>query len=101
MRIEAMDLAAGICVTSGKTTISTAALAMPTAPAGATYLRFQVDGADVRVTWDGSTDPVAGSTGELISNGGWVRVNAGQAARMKAIRNAGVDAVLQWSWWTV
>ena len=100
--VAIVDAAAGVCVSSGKTTVADTAVPFTLVPpVGATWLRMQVDAADVRVTWDGTTAPVGGSVGELILAGSWIRVSVNEAARVQMIRNAGVSATIQWSWWSV
>lgn len=58
-----------------------------------THVLWSLEGADVRVTFDGS-DPVAGANGHLFLDGatGVWRVELAQAARFT--RNAGVNAAI-------
>jgi hypothetical protein len=78
-----------------KTISSTAVAVLPSAlNAGTTHVLVQVNAADVRVTFDGATDPT-NSVGFLMPSGSSAYWTKNLAVNAKAIRTASTDAVFE------
>ena len=82
--------------THAQRTISATAIAVvPSAlNAGTSHVLVQLNGADVRVTFDGSTNPT-NSVGFLLPSGSSAYWTARLATNAKAIRTASTDAVFE------